>query len=209
MFRLIYMRFRAMGRWYWVVPLALWVAFPLLAYLFYSQEGGSGYYYTAMYLESMGCLFSSWWLCLGLKEENEGSGCEVLRMYCQKTARRLWGDLSFLLWYMLHLAVVGAVLLQVDTKYAVPVLTMAVEVVWLFGVCYALIGLLRKTSIPLMLALGYVLAGQLIDQPLRYKLTIFSEPYVTLRQAGPKYTALLLVGAVLCAVGFFLQKRRL
>ena len=210
--KLLYLRFRSMGKLYFVVPLALWGVLPLLCWLSYEQMEGAatGLFGAAEYVEQMGALFAVWWPCLSLKEEVEGAGSELLFVHMGQRGRRSWCDVSTLVWYLLHFWTVGGLLLLVDGRLGVYLVKTTMQIVFMWGLCYFLIAVLRSTSIPLMIAVGYGIAGQMFEEPAKGRWTVFSTAYdVNWELVVHKYLWVFGIGIVLCVLGrLFIQKWR-
>ncbi len=208
--KLLYLRFRSMGKLYFVVPLALWGLLPLLCWLSYQQIKGmaGGLVEAAGYLEQMGALFAVWWPCLSLKEEVEGAGSELLFVHMGQRGRRTACDFSTLIWYLFHLWALGGFLLVADGGFLVHLVKTSAQIVFMWGLCYFLIAVLRSTSIPLMISVGYGIAGQMLEEPAKSQWTIFGTAYqVNWELVEHKYLWVLGIGAAFCALGRLLIQR--
>ncbi len=199
--RLIKLRFFALGKKYWLPPAALFVLVPIVSVALYRQDPNLAPFFVLDTVQQAGALCCFWWLCFTLKEDFEGDGNELLYSAMRMKNRRLFCDLSTLVWYLLHILVLMAAYSLFDGYYAALFATLPLQCVFLWCLCYFFASLLQNSTAALMIGFAYAFCGMIIDEPQRSALFVFGQMGVT------KAIIYLVVCGILLAASALLNKR--
>ena len=201
MYRLIKLRFRALGKAYWLPPAVLFVLVPVISVMLYRQDPDLAPFFVFDTVQQAGALFCFWWLCFTLKEDFEGDGNELLYSAMRMGHRRFVCDIATLGWYLLHVAVLTAGYSLFDRYYLSLFAVLPLQCIFVWCLCYFCASLLQNGTAALMIGFAYSFCGMIIDEPQRTNLFVFGQMGLT------KAIIYIAVCGILLVISCLLNKR--
>lgn len=198
---LIYLRFRALGKWYFVPVLGLFVLLPVFSLLMYQSNAQLAPFFVSTTIGQMCTLLCFWWLCFTLREDMEGHGNELLYSAMKSKNRRLLCDSATLLWYLVHVVVLLAGFCLIDVTYSTLFITVPLQCIFLWCLCYFFACAIQNSTIALMVGFVYAFGGQMLEEPQKSSLTVFGQMGLI------KAAVVAGASALLVLLSFFLCKR--